>query len=122
MPIYAGVLASRCSLRWVLPGLNGSWVSFSCSKARSPLFAGIVVATIGLVITGVFLLGMMQKVCFGPFNKKWTGIADMNTREICIITVLMFFMFWIGLYPGPLLDVSNKAVTATGDLFQNLGH
>ena len=80
------------------------------------------VATLGLVITGVFLLGMMQKVCFGPLNEKWKGLTDMNTREIGIIAVLLFFMFWIGLYPGPLLDVSNKAVVQLVDLFQNLGH
>ena len=79
-------------------------------------------ATIGLVITGVFLLGMMQKVCFGPLNEKWKGLTDMNLREICIIVVLMFFMFWIGLYPGPMLNASNKAVLQLVDLFQTLGH
>jgi len=117
----AGLVFAMASLG--LPGLGDFVGEFLVFKGAFPIVPLVSsVATIGLVITGVFLLGMMQKVCFGHFNKKWTGLADMNTREICIIAVLMFFMFWIGLYPGPLLDVSNKAVLQLVDLFQNLGH
>ena len=34
------------------------------------------------MITGVFLLGMMQKVCFGPLNEKWKGLSDMTVRGL----------------------------------------
>jgi len=123
MPIYACVLGISMFSSLGLPGLNGFVGEFLVFKGSFPIVPLVSsLATIGLVITGVFLLGMMQKVCFGPLNEKWKGLSDMNTREICIIAVLMFFMFWIGLYPGPLLDVSNKAVVQLVDLFQNLGH
>jgi NADH-quinone oxidoreductase subunit M len=123
MPIYAGVLGISMFSSLGLPGLNGFVGEFLVFKGAFPIVPVVSsLATIGLVITGVFLLGMIQKVCFGPLNEKWKGLSDMTTREICIIAVLMFFMFWIGLYPGPLLDVSNKAVLQLVDLFQNLGH
>ena len=67
-------------------------------------------ATIGLVVTAIFLLSMMQKVCFEPLNQKWKGLPDMTPREILIGAVLMFFMFAIGIYPKPLIDASNPAV------------
>jgi len=63
-----------------------------------------------LVVTAVFLLQMMQKVCFGPLNEKWNGLTDMTAREQFIGAMLMFFMFWIGIYPAPLLDAANDAV------------
>ena len=72
---------------------------------------------IGLVVTGIFLLGMMQKVCFESLNPKWKELADMNWREILIGAVLMFFMFWLGIYPAPLIDASNTAVTGLVQIF-----
>ena len=123
MPIYAGVLGISMFSSLGLPGLNGFVGEFLVFKGAFPIVPLVSsLATIGLVITSVFLLGMMQKVCFGPLNEKWKGLTDMNLREIGIIVVLMFFMFWIGLYPGPMLNASNKAVLQLVDLFQNLGH
>ena len=85
------------------------------SKERN--LAGIAVRRDG----DVFLLGMMQKVCFGPLNLKWTDLPDMTAREIFIGAVLMLFMFGIGIYPAFLTRVSNDAVvglikTVTGVL------
>src|SRR5258706_15682870 len=103
MHIYAGVLGISMFSSLGLPGLNGFLGVFLFFKGAFPIVPLVSsLATIGLVITGVFLLGMMQKVCFVPLNEKWKGLSDMTTREIGIIGALMFFMFWIGLYPGPL--------------------
>jgi NADH-quinone oxidoreductase subunit M len=94
-----------------LPGLNGFVGEFMIFKGAFPLVTTVtVVAMIGLVITAVFLLGMMQKVCFGPLNEKWKDLPDMTPREIFISAVLMVFMFWIGIYPAWLVNVSNPAV------------
>ena len=42
----------------------------------------------------------------------------MSGREIVIGAVLMFFMFWIGIYPAPFINASNTAVLQLVHLFQ----
>ena len=111
MPVYAGVLGISMFSSLGLPGLNGFVGEFLVFKGAFPLVTWWTsAATIGLVVTAVFLLGMMQKVCFGPLNEKWKGVPDMSAREIFIGGVLMAFMFVIGIYPALLTRVSNDAV------------
>jgi NADH-quinone oxidoreductase subunit M len=119
MPIYAGVLGISMFSSLGLPGLNGFVGEFLIFKGAFPIVTLVTsLATIGLVITGVFLLGMMQKVCFGPLNEKWKGLTDMTSREIFIGAVLMCFMFWIGIYPATLLNASNTAVMQLVHIFE----
>jgi NADH-quinone oxidoreductase subunit M len=121
MPIYAGILGISMFSSLGLPGLNGFVGEFLIFKGAFPIVTLVTsLATIGLVITAVFLIGMMQKVCLGPLNTKWAGLPDMTGREIFIGAVLMFFMFWIGIYPAPLINVSNTAVKQLVDLFQTM--
>ncbi len=118
MPIYAGVLGITMFSSLGLPGLNGFVGEFLIFKGAFPVVTTVtVVATIGLVVTAVFLLQMMQKVCFGPLNEKWQWLPDMTACELFIGAVLMLFMFLIGIYPAPLLDAANDAVLALVRLF-----
>ncbi len=111
MPIYAGILGISMFSSLGLPGLNGFVGEFMIFKGAFPIVtAATILATLGLVVTAVFLLNMTQQVCFGPLNEKWKGLPDMTAREIFIGAVLMVFMFGIGIYPAPLIDASNQAV------------
>jgi NADH-quinone oxidoreductase subunit M len=119
MPIYAGVLGISTFSSLGLPGLNGFVGEFLIFKGALPVVTTwTVLATLGLVVTAIFLLGMLQRVCFGPLNEKWKTLPDMTGREILIGAVLMGFMFWIGVYPGPLLEATNVAVLQMVELFE----
>jgi NADH-quinone oxidoreductase subunit M len=121
MPIYAGVLGISMFSSLGLPGLNGFVGEFLVFKGAFPIVPlWTSLATVGLVVTAIFLLGMMQKVCFGPLNPKWSGLSDMTGREIFIGAVLMLFMFWIGVYPGSLLNATNTAVKDLLQLLANI--
>jgi NADH-quinone oxidoreductase subunit M len=118
LPIYTGVLGISMFSSLGLPGLNGFVGEFLIFKGAFPLVTfWTAVATIGLVVTALFLLNMMQKVCFGPLAPRWASLPDMTRREIFIGAVLMFFMFWIGVYPAPLINAANPAVV---DLIESL--
>jgi NADH-quinone oxidoreductase subunit M len=119
MPIYAGVLGISMFSSLGLPGLNGFVGEFMIFKGAFPIVTHVtVIATIGLVVTAVFLLHMMQQVCFGPLNEKWRGLPDMTEREIFIGAALMAFMFGIGIYPAPLIQMSNTAVLELARVFE----
>lgn len=118
MPIYAGLLGISMFSSLGLPGLNGFIGEFLVFKGAFPIsIFWSSIATIGLVITGVFLLSMMQKVCYGPLNEKWKGLPDLNGREIMIGGVLVLFMFVLGVYPAPLVNAANQSVMQLVNLF-----
>jgi NADH-quinone oxidoreductase subunit M len=118
MPVYAGVLGISMFSSLGLPGLNGFVGEFMIFKGAFSLVTGwAVAATVGLVVTALFLLNMIEKVCFGPLNEKWKGLPDLTGRELVIGAVLMFFMFGIGVYPAPLIDAANVAVMELVKLF-----
>ncbi len=118
MPLYAGVLGISMFSSLGLPGLNGFVGEFMIFKGVFPIVTSWALwSTIGLVVTAIFLLGMMQKVCYGPLNPKWKLLPDMSGRELFIGAVLMVFMFWIGIYPGPLVRATNPAVMQIVKIF-----
>ncbi len=118
MPIYAGVLGISMFSSLGLPGLNGFVGEFMIFKGAFPIVTfWTCLSVIGLVVTAIFLLSMMQKVCFEGLNPKWKGLPDMTGREILIGAVLMFFMFLLGVYPAPLIRASNAAVAGLIQIF-----
>jgi len=118
MPVYAGVLGISMFSSLGLPGLNGFVGEFMVFKGAFPVVPQWgMVSTIGLVVTGLFLLNMMQKVCFGPLNETWKDLTDMSGRERFIGAVLMFFMFWLGVSPAPLINASYDALKGLVGLF-----
>jgi NADH-quinone oxidoreductase subunit M len=118
LPIYAGFLGISMFSSLGLPGLNGFVGEFMIFKGVFPVTVfWAALSTIGLVVTGVFLLVMMQKVCYGPLNPKWAELTDLSGREKLVGGVLLFFMFFLGVYPAPLLHASNPAVNGLVKIF-----
>lgn len=65
-----------------------------------------VLATIGLVAATVYSLRFFQKVFQGK-PKAIAAFPDFNFREFAAMAAMMAVIFWIGLYPRPILDLSR---------------
>src|SRR5206468_1168687 len=63
------------------------------------------------VFTAAMFLWTIQRIFLGPFNERWAGLPDMDTREKISLVPLAVLMVIFGLYPRPLLDVINAAMT-----------
>ncbi len=94
-----------------LPGLNGFIGEFLVligSFGRYPVLVGI--ATTVVVFSAAYMLWATQRVFFNrmtnPLNES---IGDLTRREIAVLVPLILAMFWIGLYPGPLLRRTEGA-------------
>jgi NADH-quinone oxidoreductase subunit M len=96
-----------------LPGLNGFVSEFLVVRGSWPILpVYTALAMIGLFFTGAYILRGIGKVLHGPLNEKWVGhISEINAREIFVIVPLMILILWIGILPGWLLDVINRAVS-----------
>ncbi|HEX2976449.1 MAG TPA: NADH-quinone oxidoreductase subunit M [Bacteroidales bacterium] len=68
-----------------------------------------VLASLGLIASMVYSLRIMQKVFYGKETVKW-NIPDFNLREKLIYGVLIASIFYLGLFPGKILDTSESSI------------
>jgi NADH-quinone oxidoreductase subunit M len=110
-PVFAGLMGIALFSSLGLPGLNGFIGEFLIFKGSFPLAGwSTSLSLIGLLITAVFILKVIQKVFAGPLNERWTGFADLTGREQLLIAPAIALMFLIGLYPQMLLSHINSTV------------
>ena len=61
-------------------------------------------AAIGVILGAAYMLWLYQRVFFGQTNEANRHLADLNRREAWQFAPLIFLIFWIGIYPKPLLS------------------
>jgi len=88
-----------------LPGLN-NFVGEFLILAGSYKVAqtATILAFLGLVLSLVYTVRLVQELLFQE-ERKPLAITDLTAREIGILTVLALGVIFIGLHPGPLLDM-----------------
>ena len=64
--------------------------------------------TVGIILGAAYMLWLYQRVFFGPVsNPANEGLKDLDAREAWQFAPLIFLIFWIGVYPKPLLSYIN---------------
>ena len=107
-PIFCGLMGIALFSSLGLPGLNGFVGEFLIFKGvfpLSPWAAGLSV--IGLLVTAIFILTILQRVFNGPLNEKWSNFPDLTAAEIGMLLIPVALMFVLGVYPRLVLDVIN---------------
>jgi len=57
------------------------------------------------------MLYLYRRVIFGAMTKEnLAAIGDLNMREIAIFAPLVILVIWMGIYPGPFLDIMHVSV------------
>jgi NADH-quinone oxidoreductase subunit M len=77
------------------------------------VFTGLtMVAMIGLLFTGSYILKGIRAVLLGPFNMKWRNThLEIELREAIAIAPLMVLMLITGVLPNWILPIINDSVT-----------
>jgi NADH-quinone oxidoreductase subunit M len=94
-----------------LPGLNGFVGEFLIvygSFSRIPLYGAI--AALGIVIAAVYLMTMLRRTFHGPLGAAVSG-PDLSAREALSLVPLIAIIVVVGLYPAPLVNGLEDAVT-----------
>jgi NADH-quinone oxidoreductase subunit M len=112
MPRYATFLVIFGLSSVGLPGMNSFvgeflvlvgtfvWSKFTATRAA-----------LGIILAAVYILYMLQRVIYGsPAEHMANKLYDLNWREFGMLVPLVVFVFWIGLYPKPVLDVMHASV------------
>jgi NADH-quinone oxidoreductase subunit M len=70
-----------------------------------------VIASLGIILAAAYMLWMVQRVAFGlPAKAQASHLLDLNWREMTILSPLVVLVFWIGVYPSPLLTPMHQTV------------
>lgn len=110
-PVLTGLMGIAIFASVGLPGLNGFVGEFLIFKGAFPLAPiSTAIATLGLLMTAVFYLTLIQRVFAGPLNSAWAKFPDLSRGEIALFAPATALIFILGLAPGLILTLVNPAV------------
>jgi NADH-quinone oxidoreductase subunit M len=112
MPVFTAFFMIFAMSNVALPGTSGFvgeflvilsafkasiWITFTCALT--------------LIIGAAYTLWMFKRVFFGPIaNERVANLVDVNKLEIFIFILLVIPIFFIGLYPKPLLNIFHTSI------------
>jgi NADH-quinone oxidoreductase subunit M len=109
VPVFCGLMGIALFSSLGLPGLNGFVGEFLIFKGTFPLAAlPSSVSVLGLLLTAIFILTILQRVFSGPLNERWSQMPDLTTGEQLVLLPAIGLMFVLGLYPQLVLGVINS--------------
>jgi NADH-quinone oxidoreductase subunit M len=110
-PVMTGLMGVALFSSLGLPGLNGFIGEFLIFKGAFPLVTWATsLCVIGLLVTAIFILGILQRVFAGPLNERWSGFRDLSGTEKLLLAPAIALMFLVGLYPQIILGTINTTV------------
>jgi NADH-quinone oxidoreductase subunit M len=113
MPRYATLLVIFSLSSLGLPGTN-SFVSEFLVLVGTFLWSKLAAAaaSLGIILAAVYILWMVQRVAFGvPSPHHLPKLKDLDQREMATLVPLIVLIFWIGLFPNPILTRMHTSVT-----------
>jgi NADH-quinone oxidoreductase subunit M len=113
-PLLTGffLVASLSSI--ALPGLAGfvgEFMVLTGTYQRNQIAA--VIATLGIILAAIYMLWLYQRVFTGPENDSTKNILDLNVKQSLILTPVVVLTILFGLFPAPVIKVSETAVANT---------
>ncbi len=112
MPIFTALFGVFCLSSLAFPATNsfiGEFLVLAGSFNYSKLMTVLTIP--GVILAAAYMFRTLQKVAYGSANNpKHHDLVDLNFREIATLVPLLFFVFWIGLHPQPLLDTMHASI------------
>jgi NADH-quinone oxidoreductase subunit M len=121
MPFYAAVFMLFTMANLGLPGTSGFIGEFLTLIGTFKVNSSVAtLATIGVILSAAYSLWLYRKVIFGKLEKpSLAGILDLDGREIAVFVPLVALTILFGVYPKPVLDVSQASVAALVETYNH---
>ncbi len=112
VPVYGVLLCVFTLSSIAVPGTNafvGELLVLAGAFGANKAIGAVAVA--GAVLSAAYMLGFYRQVALGPaIATGGRGMWDINAREMAGILPLVVFVFWVGLYPKPFIDILHVSV------------
>jgi NADH-quinone oxidoreductase subunit M len=110
-PVFCGLMGIALFSSLGLPGLSGFIGEFLIFKGVFPLASWAAAwSVVGLLVTAIFILTILQRVFNGPLNEKWSSLPDLTLTERAVVMPAIALMFVLGVWPQLVLGVVNSTV------------
>ena len=110
-PVFCGLIGIALFSSLGLPGLNGFIGEFLIFKGVFPLAPwAAALSVIGILVTAIFILTVIQRVFNGPLNAKWATFPDLTLAERALVAIPLALMLVLGLWPQLVLGVVSATV------------
>ncbi len=76
-----------------------------------------VMAGMGIILGAVYTLNMIRKIFYGETNAAIAAGQDLKLNEKLALGVIVVLIFWIGVYPQGLLNVTESI---SGDILSRI--
>ncbi|MBE3561084.1 MAG: NADH-quinone oxidoreductase subunit M [Ktedonobacteraceae bacterium] len=111
MPFLATLFTFAGLASLGLPGLAGFVAEYMVFTSSVRVWTiATVAAVFTMILTASYLLWMLKRVFFGPFNPKWHWLADTSVREAIPLVALAVVIVLVGIYPKPLIDLFSPSL------------
>ncbi|MFO1498128.1 MAG: NADH-quinone oxidoreductase subunit M [Verrucomicrobiota bacterium] len=118
-PVFCGLMGIALFSSLGLPGLNGFVGEFLIFRGVFPLATwAAALATLGLLVTAVFVLTTLQRVFHGPLNERWAAMPDLSWAERMIMAPAIALMFLLGIYPQVVIGIFNRTAVQLLEQFK----
>ncbi|MGV8041095.1 MAG: NuoM family protein [Thermoanaerobaculaceae bacterium] len=112
MPLYTGAFLIATLSSIGLPGLNGFvgelLILLGAFKTQP---VAVVIGASGIVLGAVYMLTVVQRVFWNPLvHEANRSLRDLTWQETVAFAPLGLAMIWIGVYPLPVLSISEAAI------------
>jgi len=113
MPILATFFTFAGLASLGLPGLAGFVAEYMTFTASFQIWTAVTAASVfTMILTAGYLLWMLKRVFYGPFNIKWKLLPDATLRESLPLISLASVIVLVGIYPAFLINMLNPSLTA----------
>ncbi|MEX0731876.1 MAG: NADH-quinone oxidoreductase subunit M [Aquisalimonadaceae bacterium] len=112
MPVFAGLFLLFAMANAGLPGTSGFVGEFMVILAAFQAnFWYAFAAALTLILGAAYTLWMVKRVMYGEVaNDKVAALQDVDAREKLVLGTLAVAVLWLGLYPGPLVEVMEPTL------------
>lgn len=130
-------LSELGGIRSVAPKLSSVFIIVMLGSVALPLTSGFVgefllinslvqyqfaigaVAGLTIILGAIYMLQTFQKVMSGETNAVTAGFTDLSTQDKLVLYPMVILILVIGIYPTPLLEISESAVDNILIVFSN---
>ncbi len=122
-PIYAVITSFAYMAAIGLPGTSGFISEFTILSGSFIVFPTLtIIAGTGIILGAAYMLWAYQRVFFGPLNKEYTELKDVNTVELVSLIPLGIIVLVLGIYPVILTDKFQTSLNFISNILLRPAH
>jgi len=123
MPWYGALTTIAFFAGLGLPGLS-AFISeaFSLLGAFMAFKWLAIAATASIVLTAGYMLWAMQRIFLGTLPERWSGLRDLDSRELTMLVPLAVIVVVLGVYPAPMLSILSSSTNHLAGILQSVSN